>query len=63
MFWEYAQWFGFSPESLLTIGFMKKALILAGSGVLLVVAGFRVKGTLGALVALLLGAVLYLYFW
>ena len=61
MFWEYAQWFGFSPESPLTIGLIKKAVILAGSGVLLVVAGYKVKGTLGAVLALLLGSILYLY--
>jgi hypothetical protein len=61
MFWEYAQWLGFSPESQLTVDLIRKVLILAGSGLLLVVAGFKVKGTLGAVLALLLGTVLYLY--
>jgi len=61
MFWEYGQWLGYSPESPLTIVFFKKALILGGSGLLLVVAGFKVKGPLGAVLALLFGIALYLY--
>jgi hypothetical protein len=61
MFLEYARWLGFSPESQLTAALIIKALLLAGSGLLLVLAGFKVKGTLGAVLALLLGTVLYLY--
>jgi hypothetical protein len=61
MLWEYAQWLGFSPESPLTFDFIKKVVILASFGLLLVLAGFKMKGTLGAVLALLLGIVLYLY--
>jgi hypothetical protein len=61
MFWEYAQWLGFSPESPITFDFIKEACIVVGSGLLLVFAGFKVKGTLGAVLALFFGAVLYLY--
>lgn len=62
MFWEYAQWLGFTPESTLTLDFLLKALTVASVGLLLVFAGFKLKGTLGAILALLLGAVLYVYF-
>jgi hypothetical protein len=35
MFWEYAQWLGFSPESPITFDFIKEACIVVGSGLLL----------------------------
>ena len=61
MFWEYAQWLGFSPESPITFDFIKEACIVIGSGLFLVFAGFKVKGALGGVLALLFGALLYLY--
>jgi hypothetical protein len=61
MFLEYAQWLGFSPESSITFDFIKEAGIVVGSGLLLVFVGFKVKGTLGAVLALLFGALFYLY--
>jgi len=61
MFLEYLQfwkWFDLSPVNLELI---KSGILLMGIGLILVFAGFKIKGVWGAVVALLLGTVLFLY--
>jgi hypothetical protein len=61
MFLEYLQfwkWFDLSPVSLEII---MSGILLMGIGLVLVLAGFKIKGVWGAVVALLVGTVIFLY--
>ena len=55
---EFWKWFDVASVS---YEFIKSGVLLIGIGLFLVLAGFKIKGVLGAVVALLLGTVLFLY--
>lgn len=61
MFWEYLQFWKGSHASSVSFDLIKSGALLAGIGLLLAFAGFKIKGVWGAVVALLLGTGLYLY--
>jgi hypothetical protein len=61
MFAEYARLLTSKGEALLTFdSFLGVALIL-GTGVILVFVGYKIKGSLGAIIALLIGTFVFLY--
>jgi hypothetical protein len=60
MLFEYVRWLRFSAESPLTFDLIAKVVMLASCGLLLLLAGFKVKGSSGAVLASLIGIALYL---
>ena len=61
MFWEYIRLSGLTGETVSGFEFIKGAGLLAGCGLLLALIGFKLKGAKGAVLALLIGTVLFLY--
>jgi hypothetical protein len=61
MFLEYLQFLERFDVASVSYEFIKSGVLLIGIGLFLVLAGFKIKGVLGAVVALLLGTVLFLY--
>ena len=61
MFLEYLQFWEWFDVSSVYSEIIKSGILLIGIGLFLVFAGFKIKGVLGAVVALLLGTVLFLY--
>ncbi len=60
MFWEYVRLSGLTGNTLFSAEFIQRAGLLVGSGILLILVGFKLKGTKGAVLALLVGAALVL---
>jgi hypothetical protein len=61
MFMEYLQFWKWFDVSSVHSEFIKSGILLIGIGLFLVLTGFKIKGVLGAVVALLLGTILCLY--
>jgi hypothetical protein len=61
MFAEYARLLTSKGEALITLeSFWDVALIL-GAGFILVFVGYKIKGSVGAIIALLIGTIVFLY--
>jgi hypothetical protein len=60
MFWEYLKLSGLSGKTLFSFEFIQRAGLLIGAGIVLILIGFKLKGAPGAILALLLGAVLFI---
>jgi hypothetical protein len=61
MFLEYLEFWKWLDVASVNYGFIKSGVLLICIGLFLVLTGFKIKGVLGAVVALLLGTVLFLY--
>jgi hypothetical protein len=60
MFFEYIQLSGFGGP-VMSFDFIARVAVLIFCGLILVGVGFKIKGTPGALIALALGALYFLY--
>jgi len=58
---EFARLLGMSQESALSFGPAGEAIFLLVCGLILAGVGYKIKGVLGAIVTLLLGALVFLY--
>ena len=61
MLLEFARLLGLSGDRSLALGPAKEGVIWMISGVVLAFVGYKIKGVAGAIVALLLGAAVFLY--
>jgi len=61
MFFEFLRLLGLSGESPLTVEFFPKLLLIMFSGLILVFGGYMIKGVWGAVIALIIGTLVYLY--
>ena len=61
MFSEYLQFLGLTREAALSPEFAKKVCVLALVGLVLLVTGYKIKGVWGAIVALSVGTVVFLF--
>ena len=61
MFAEYLQLLGLTGEASLSPEFYKKVVVLALIGIILLVTGYKIKGVWGAIVALSVGTVVFLF--
>jgi hypothetical protein len=61
MFAEYLQLLGLTREAALSPEFAKKVCVLALVGLVLLVTGYKIKGVWGAIVALSVGTVVFLF--
>jgi len=62
MLMEYVHLLGFSGAATLSLDFIGRAALMAGSGLIVVLIGFNFRGAWGAILALVVGAGLILYF-
>ena len=58
---EYLEFWKWFDVASVNSELIKSGILLIGIGLFLVLAGFKIKGVLGAVVALLLGTFLFLY--
>lgn len=61
MILEYARLLGLSGEAPLSFESISKVVLIMLAGVILIFVGYKVKGVLGAAIALLIGVFLLLY--
>ena len=61
MFAEYLQLLELPREAALSPEFYKKVVVLALIGLILLVTGYKIKGVWGAIVALSVGTVVFLF--
>ncbi len=62
MFLEYVHLLGFGGAAFLSFEFIGRIALMAGSGLIVVLVGFNFRGAWGAILALVVGAGLILYF-
>jgi hypothetical protein len=61
MFLEYSMLLGLDWSAPLSLEFISNILLIIASGLLLLLVGFKIKGTWGAVIALAAGTALFLY--
>lgn len=62
MILEFARLLGLQGGTPLAIGSAKEGIAALGCGVILALVGYKIKGVLGSIVALVFGVVLFLFF-
>jgi hypothetical protein len=61
MFWELFEIIGSDGETSLNIEFLTRIIIFMLLGLILIVGGFTIRREWGALIAIIIGAFLFLY--
>ena len=61
MFAEYLRLISLGGNTPMTFGDIRRAAIVVASGIFLILVGYKIKGIWGAVIALLFGAVVYLF--
>lgn len=61
MFLEYSMLLGLDWSAPLSLEFISNLLLIIASGLVLILVGFKIKGTWGAIIALVAGTLFFLY--
>jgi hypothetical protein len=59
---EFARFLGLEGGTPLDIGSAKEGVVILGCGMILALVGYKIKGVLGSIVAVVFGMILFLFY-